>query len=501
MGKKDQEMPSPFGKVIDSPLVIVSNRQPYRHEFSDAPDEQEVVVDRPGGGVVAGLDAVAQQLGGTWIAWGDGEADAVVTDQAGRLEVPPEDPTYTLDRVWLEAADVAGYYEGYANRVLWPLCHTAIGALTYDPSYWEHYRQVNAQFADAVIDAVTPETVVWFQDYHLALAPARVREEHDGVLAHFWHIPWPPLDVFRICPQRRELLEGLLANDVLGFHIDRYGRHFLDCVEALVPEATVNREHSTVRFRGRTTRVASFPLGVDVEAIRETAAAGLDADQRLRRSYDIQGQLVLGVDRLDYSKGIPERLDALEYLWEHQPSLRGEFTHVQKGMPSREGIPEYQELQATIEASIERINQRFGTGDWQPVVSIEEFLPKADLYSLYRAADIMLVTPLRDGMNLVSQEYIASQLERNGVLVLSEFAGSDVYLNDEAVRVNPYDTVELAESIDHALSMDALERNRRMRNLNERIEELDIKNWTASMLEVAEDVRLASGAELGEGPE
>lgn len=471
--------------MIDSHLIIVSNRQPYRHEFAESANDDDIVLDRPGGGVVAGLDAVASELGGTWIAWGDGEADAVVSDENGRLEVPPEDEKYTLNRVWLEAADVAGYYEGYANRVLWPLCHTATGAIAYSPDDWDRYQRVNAQFAEEVIAELSEDSIVWFQDYHLALAPADVREAHDGVLAHFWHIPWPSLEVYRICPQRQELIEGLLANDIIGFHIDQYCQHFLDCVDAFVPDATIDREQSTVEYQGRTITVEAFPLGVDVSEIRESARGPVEIDRRIRQEYDVQGQLVLGVDRLDYSKGIPERLAALDHLWANRPELRGAFTYVQKGMPSREGIPEYQELQAEIDERIEGINGRFATGDWQPIVRINEYLPNEELYGLYRAADVLLVTAVRDGMNLVAQEYVAAQLERDGVLVLSEFTGCHEFLGEDAISMNPYDTEQHAAAIADGISMNALDRNRRMRSLSRSVEELKIQEWVASILDEA----------------
>lgn len=478
-------MSEQFGEMIDSPLVLVSNRQPYRHEFAGGEEGQEIVVDRPGGGVVAGLDAVARELGGTWIAWGDGAADAVVADDDGRIAVPPEEESYTLDRVWLDTADVAGYYEGYANRVLWPICHTATGAFTYDPSDWECYRDVNAQFADEVIESASADSIIWFQDYHLALAPRHVREAIDATLAHFWHIPWPPKGVFDICPQRVELLDGLLANDVIGFHIEEYCEHFLDAVEAHVPDANVDRESGVVYRDGRTIEVAAIPLGVDVDEIRETATAAIDTDRWIREEYPIRGELVLGVDRLDYTKGIPHRLDALEYLWEGRPELRGTFTYVHKAIPTREGIVEYQELQEAVDRRIERINARFGTGNWQPVVPIREFLPKENLYGLYRAADVLVVTALRDGMNLVAQEYVAATLERDGVLVLSEFAGAHEYLGEDALTVNPYDSAAVARAIEDAVDMETLERHRRMKDLVASVEELDIEGWIASMLDVA----------------
>ena len=467
-----------FGNLIDSHLLLVTNRQPYRHEY----DGDEVVVDQPGGGVVAGLDAVAREVESTWVAWGDGQADPVVTDEDGRIGVPPEDPTYTLNRVWLDEEDVAGYYEGYANRVLWPLCHTAPGQIVQEEGYWETYRKVNEQFADEIVDEVDDDTVVWFQDYHFTLAPAYVREEHPGTIAHFWHIPWPSVDVFRICPHRESILRGLLANDHLGFHIDRYCQQFLACVDAFVPEAEVDEANDIVIHENRQIQVDAFPLGVDVRRIREAVEDPRDIDRRMRRTHDLKGQLVLGVDRLDYSKGIPERLAALEYLWSTRPQMRESFTYIQKGMRSREGIPEYREVFEDVEEGITRINDEFGTENWQPIVRIEEFLPNEELFALYRSADVMLVTALRDGMNLVAQEYVAAQLDRDGVLILSEFAGGHEFLGSDAITVNPFDPVGVADGIERAIHMDALERIRRMRPLAHTVEELDVHQWIQAVL-------------------
>ncbi len=481
-------MPNSLEDMIHSGLTIVSNRQPYRHEYVD----DGIEVDRPCGGVVAGLDAVAKELGGTWVAWGDGEADAVVADESGRVPVPPGEPRYTLDRVWLDDADVTGYYEGYSNRVLWPLSHSATGAISYRPEYWDRYRDVNRQFAREVVDAATPEEIVWFQDYHLALAPGYVREAHDGILTHFWHIPWPPADIFRICPQRQELLEGLLANDVIGFHLEEYAAHFLASVDRFVPSARVDHEARRVSFDGRTIRIESFPLGIDVDAVEERTAADIRPDRFLPEG--VKGQIALGVDRVDYTKGIPKRLDALEYLWAHQPEWRQRFTYVQKEMLSREGIPEYRDLQERIEQRTTSINARFGTEDWDPIVRLEGFLPEEELYALYRTADVMLVSALRDGMNLVAQEYVGAQLERDGVLVLSEFAGAHRYLGEHAVTINPYDTAGHAEAIARAVSMNAMERNRRMRALHNAVKDLDIDHW------IQDNLRAAGERRVGRAP-
>ena len=467
--------------MISTPLAIVTNRQPYRHEYA-SDDGGDVTVDRPCGGVVAALDTVAQRHEATWIAWGDGEADREVCDPNDRITVPPDDPAYTLERVWLDEEDVKGYYEGYANRVLWPLCHGAMGAFEYDVDHWLRYRDVNRQFAERVRETVDEGATVWFQDYHFALAPAMIRDAVDGPLVHFWHIPWPPADIFRYCPQRQELLEGLLATDLLGFHVEEYVERFLDCVEAFVPDARVDRNRKTVKTNGQSTRLSAFPLGVDVESIAREASQAHGIESSLRDRYNIKGQLLLGVDRLDYTKGIPERLRAIEHLLERSPRHRCQFTVVQKSIPSRENIPAYQRLQSEVEQVVDRINDRFATDDWQPVVTIDDYLPTETLYGLYRATDVMLVTPICDGMNLVAQEFVAAQSSPDGVLVLSEFAGAHEFLGDGVLSINPYDTPAHADAIERAIDMGVGERMRRMRELRSAVDELDIETWAPSVL-------------------
>jgi trehalose 6-phosphate synthase len=472
-----------IGAVTDD-VHVVSNREPYRHEYDD---DGAVEVDRPTGGLTAGLDPVMQQLGGTWTAWGDGDADFAVSDDGNAVAVPPEAPAYTLQRVPLSEAEVTGYYEGYANRTLWPLCHTAIGNVRFVEDDWTTYRDVNRKFAAVTAAQVDDDSTVWFQDYHFALAPRFLRGETGALLMQFWHIPWPAADVFRVAPHAEALLDGLLANDLLGFHIPRYCANFLECAEELVDGAVVDWAENRVIYGDRPTRVEAFPLNVDGDHIAEQADAAPDAGERFRREFGIAPDrpVVLGVDRLDYTKGIPERLDGLEYLWETRPELRGEFTYVQKGEVSREGIQAYRDLQETVERRVAELNERFGTDDWQPVVSTTEFLAPETLYGLYRDAAVVLVTPVRDGMNLVAKEYVAAQDDGDAALVLSEFAGASEELGDGALLVNPYHTPAVAEAVETALQMDDDERSDRTLRMREAVDDGGVSAWIDGVFETA----------------
>lgn len=471
-------------------LLVASNREPYTHSYDD---DGELSVSRPAGGLTAALDPIMQELSGTWVAWGSGDADFDVADDEGRVAVPPEDPSYTVRRLHLTDRELTGYYYGFSNQVLWPLCHGMPTRATFDDEFWDFYTDVNETFADALVDsAETDDPVVWFQDYHLALAPRLVREQlPEAFLTQFWHVPWPSWETFRSCPQHRELLTGLLANDVLGFHDETYCQSFFECVEAALDDVTVDRDAGEVTFARHTTRVQGQPLGIDADAHAELAAT--EAAESFWASFserkDLGDQVAVGVDRLDYTKGILQRLDALEHLWEHNPERQGTLTYVQKGSESRSRIDEYRELQADVERRVEEINDRFGTDDWTPVVYDRSYYDREQLAALYRYADVALVSPLRDGMNLVAKEYVASQLGDDGVLVLSEFAGAVECLGEEALVVNPNDTEAFATAIEAALSMPERTRRRRMRALRRQVHGEDTDAWIELQFEGVQDDR------------
>ncbi len=493
MAGKDESTGRPDGNsashatVLDD-LTVVSNREPFVHSYEDGTIE----LSRPAGGLVTALDEMVARLGGTWVAWGSGDADfdpGVLTGDD--TFVPPRsDGDYVLKRVRLTDEQVRRYYYGYSNQVLWPLCHLETEHVELSPGDWDAYRNVNRTFADAV--AATAEDAVWLHDYHLALVPRFIRErlaDDPPTLVHFWHIPWPPLAVFEICPQAESLLRGLLGNDAVGFHVERYRRRFLNCVEALVPEATVAAGgNGAIRFDGRTVDTYVVPVGVDVESV---AARGIEECETWegwfeRRDVPTDATLAVGVDRLDYTKGIVERLDALDRLWREYPGLRGDLVYVQKATKTRERIPSYSRYHRRVLDRVEEINRDHGTSDWTPVHYADDDLSRGELTALYREADVCLVTSRRDGLNLVSEEFVAASQNDPGTLVLSEFAGVAELLGNDALLVNPFDVEGLTEAIYEAVAMPADERRRRLDGLLASVEDHSLSAWIDSHVAVFE---------------
>ncbi|SEH17875.1 trehalose 6-phosphate synthase [Natronorubrum sediminis] len=518
---RDEDVPSSTDdeSVCPDSLIVVSNRQPYRHEFETDADEANVdtsetdaeeanadtsaadadttenktntesgpahspiEVDEPTGGLTAGLDPVLQNAEGTWIAWGDGGADFEVADDDHCVSVPPDDESYTLRRIDLSSEAVESYYYGFSNRVLWPLCHGFTDLIDNRSSDFEWYRSVNERFADAVGEHASGESVVWLQDYHFALAPRMIRESTPSstTVAQFWHIPWPSASTFRACPNGRQLLEGLLGNDLLGFHVDRYAEQFLACAERYVPDAEVDRSRGTVHYAGHTTRVVATPMGVDAESYGEAAQSVSASDlTTVLDRYDIPNEnyIALGVDRLDYSKGIPERLAAIERFLEENPSWHGEFTFVQSASLSRTDIPAYERHNEGVREEVSRINERFGTDEWQPIVYTEDYLSTTDLCALYRRADLLVVSSIVDGMNLVAQEYVAASVDCDGSLLLSDQTGAHETLGSQALTIDPTDPDDVVEALERAVSMVPQERRRRMSALRDQVFGTDLEWW------------------------
>lgn len=464
-------------------LIVVANREPYIHMSRGG----RVEVMRPAGGLTTALDPVMRACGGVWVGHGSGSADRLTADARGRLGVPPDDPTYTLRRVWLTPEQEDGYYYGFANGSLWPLCHQAYQRPTFDPAHWAAYREVNELFAAAVLEeAQDGPAVVFVQDYHFALLPRLLKAARpDLVVAQFWHIPWPNPETFRVCPWAADLLEGMLGNDLLGFHTQYHCNNFLDTVDRAV-EARVCREQFGVRRGGHDTRVRPFPISVDPDLAGEYL--GSDWEQRvarLRQAYHLGDRpLVVGVDRVDYTKGIPERLRAVGRLLDRHPELAGQFHFVQVGAPSRTSLPAYRALNDEIRSLADGINSRHGTCDWRPVVFVNEHCGPEEIYALYRAAAGCVVSSLHDGMNLVAKEFVSARDDECGVLVLSEFAGAARELTD-AVVVNPFDVDQLADGVYAALAMPADEQRRRMRRMRAQVADHNIYRWAGTLLSEA----------------
>lgn len=473
-------------------IVIASNRQPYQHVHRNGTIE----AIRSAGGLASALDSVARATGGVWVAQASGDADRETADALGRVGMPPGRDLYTLQRLWIDDDERAQGFNRFVNGCLWPLCHVVYVRPHFVPSQWRAYQEVNRLFADAILDAAGDEpALVLLQDYHLALCAAELRERRpDLTIVLFWHIPWPNPEVFRIVPWKREILEGLLACDLLGFHIRYHGMNFLETVGQEL-ESLIDRERGLIRRRGRVTFVRDYPISPDVAEISLAAASPSTpaAVQSIRERLGIRDcRVILGVDRLDYTKGIPERLDAYRRMLEHHPDLRGHVTMIQIAVPSRVDLPEYQALGRTVTEQVEQLNQRFGEGVPQPVHLIFENLDFRDLIPYYAMADVMAVTSLHDGMNLVSKEYVAAKVGLDGVLVLSPFTGASREL-EHAIQVSPFDTERLADALHHALNLPDEERARRMRALREVVASQNIYDWARKLLRDVRRLHLLPG--------
>jgi len=492
----------------DRTLILLSNREPYEHVAPKADTGGVPELRRPPGGLVSALDPTLQRTHGTWVAWGSGSADQATADAEGRLQVPPDDPKYTLRRVWLDEADVEGYYQGFANSALWPLCHMLLQHYHYREEFWERYRDVNARFADAAAEeaARAPGApVVWVQDYHLALAPRQLRERlaarapeaaARAFVHQFWHIPFPAPDLFNLLPTEihAELLAGMLGNDLLEFHTERYAMNFMDCVAAFVPEATVRREHHLIRYDGRETRVGAFPISIDVEYYEGLARAAEAEAAELRARYAAGGGcLAVSVDRVDYTKGIPERLRALDQLFDDAPELRGCLTMLLVATPSRSELASYQALEQEVLDGVAALNARWGTADWTPIVLEHRNVSAAELAGMYRAADLCLVSSLQDGMNLVAKEFVACQVDEQGVLLLSRLTGAAEEI-EGAVLINPFNVDAFASAIREALAMPPEERRRRMQAMRAALRRATIFDWLAGVLARVDELAPAPAA-------
>jgi alpha,alpha-trehalose-phosphate synthase [UDP-forming] len=470
------------------PLIVVSNREPYLHKHAA---DGRIVAVLTTGGVAVALDALMRDRGGTWIAHGAGDADREVVDSHDRVRVPPDAPDYTLRRIWLTADEEDRYYNGFANEGLWPLCHIAHVRPVFRSEDWNEYRAVNARFAEAIGDEL-PDTAspVFIQDYHLALVALELRRLNPHVrCALFWHIPWPDPDRLRMCPWRQEIMRGLLANDLVAFQLERDRRNFL---RGAREELSADIHRGVVRLDGRFTRVVAAPIGVDFDRIQRVAADdSLPLEiTRLRRELRLDGPEVeiigVGVDRLDYTKGIPERLAAIDLLLTKRPDLRSRLVFVQVGVPSRSKIDSYAAIEKEIDDQIADINTRHGRGpDDGPIRYRKAALKIRRLVALYRLADFCVVSSLHDGMNLVAKEFVAARDDNDGVLVLSEMTGAAQELK-HALIINPYHIDGFAAALERAISMPADERAARMRALRRIVAGHDVFLWASDILESLE---------------
>ena len=484
-------------RLEEGRLFVVSNREPYTHVRRG----KSIEVNVPASGLVTALEPVLRACGGTWVAHGSGDADSETVDSGGRLMVPPDDPHYTLRRVWLSKEEEEGYYYGFANEGLWPLCHIAHTRPTFRADDWKHYQDVNRKFAKALLEEMEgiENPVVLVQDYHFALLPRLIKQKRpDARVAIFWHIPWPNPEAFGICPWQRELVDGLLGADLIGFHIQAHCTNFLQTVDRVV-ESRIDWDHSTVQRLEHRTRVHPFPISVELADVQPKTPrqSAYEVRASLFKSLGVEAAVMgLGVDRLDYTKGILERFLAIERFLEKYPRYQGVFTFVQIGAPSRTHIKRYHDLQAEIEAEVERINWRFRADQWKPIVLLERQHSHQEIEPYYRATDLCLVTSLHDGMNLVAKEFVATRQDERGVLILSCFTGAARELRD-ALQVNPYDIDQTAEAIRAALEMTPEEKEMRMQRMRKAVRDNNVYRWAASLIGEVCEIRLDTG-ESGE---
>jgi trehalose-6-phosphate synthase len=480
-------------RLRGSSLFVVSNREPYEHVHGSSGIEVRV----PASGLVTALEPILYACDGTWIAHGAADADREMVDANDRLRVPPDHPHYTLRRIWLTKEEEQGYYLGFANEGIWPLCHIAHTRPVFRAEDWEHYQRVNEKFAQAVLDEIdtAEKPFVLIQDYHFALLPRLIKSKRpDARVAIFWHIPWPNAEAFGICPWQRELLDGLLGADLVSFHIQAHCNNFLESVDQSL-ECRIEWDRFTVNRNDHITLVRPHPISVALPEPTEVTEPGISAEQN---RADILAQvgaetlfLGVGVDRIDYTKGIVERFRGIESFLDKFPHYKEQFTFVQFGAPSRTSIKRYKDFVAEVAAEADRINRRLQSERWKPIVLFSRHSSHQEIEPYYKAADFCLVTSLHDGMNLVAKEFVVSRADEDGVLILSQFTGASRELHD-ALLVNPYDINQIADMIRKALEMPAEERQLRMKRMRRVVREHNVYRWAAELISELAEIRLDS---------
>ena len=459
------------------PIFVVSNREPYIHQKV----KNNITYKIPASGMVTALEPIMEACGGIWLAHGSGDADKLTVDRNDKIMVPPDEPKYTLKRLWLTDKEIKGYYTGFSNEALWPLCHMAHTRPIFRKEDWAEYQKVNGKFAQNLLNEIKDDKrpVILIQDYHFALLPEMIKKSRpDAEVGIFWHIPWPNAESFSICPWRKEILEGMLGADVVGFHTQQYCNNFLETVGKEV-ESLADLEKFAITHQGHTAYIKPFPISV---AFTNGGAKSTEPKSPLLEDWGIKTKFLgLGIDRLDYTKGILERLRGVEFFFDLYPAYKEQLTFLQIAPPSREGVEKYRQFNEEVSQEAERINQKFQSGSWQPVVLLKKHHTHEEIYPLYRAADVCLVTSLSDGMNLVAKEFVAARNDESGVLILSQFTGAARDLM-EAVKINPYSAEETAEAIYKALTMPESEQRRRMKKLRDSVKNYNVYRWAAELI-------------------
>ncbi|URA09249.1 bifunctional alpha,alpha-trehalose-phosphate synthase (UDP-forming)/trehalose-phosphatase [Thermospira aquatica] len=461
-------------------LIVVSNREPYIHKKIGS----SIKIEKPAGGLTSAMDDVLKITGGTWVAWGSGSGDKDVVDNKNRIPVPPENPSYKLKRVWLSPSEVENYYHGYSNQVLWPLCHITPERVYYRKQFWADYKKVNGYFAKAILEEADENSVVWIHDYHLCLLPEILRKENPKLtIAHFWHIPWPNWTVFRISPQAKEIIKGLLGNDLIGFQIPFFVKNFMDCVTQSIEDAEVDHKQGIITYQGHITRLRAFPISIDFDKFNAIAASRKTdiAIRKIKKYFGITTEAIgIGVDRLEYTKALIKRLQAIDLFFEKYEKFRQKFIFIQIAVPTRMREP-YLSYKRAVEELVAKINKKYSIGTWKPIIYIDTKIEQKELAAYYKMADFAIISSIYDGMNLVAKEYVASKTDEKGVLILSEFTGASEELED-SILVNPYDIEQFAESIKIALKMPDKEKMARMSILRRQVRENNIHKWVVSIM-------------------
>jgi len=469
-------------KLGDNALFVVSNREPYMHFIDEFTGEPSCV--RPASGVVTAIDPILRACGGTWIAHGSSVADRKFVNSKNKLGVPPEDNRYILKRVWLTKEEEDGYYYGFSNEGLWPLCHVTHTRPIFRENDWLMYKEVNQKFADSIIEELPANNpFVFIQDYHFTLLPKMIKEKRpDATIALFWHIPWPNPEVFAICPYQHEILEGMLSCDLIGFHVQFHCNNFLDPTNRLV-ECRVDTEKFSVIRGNKETFIRAFPISVNGYMSGNLIKSDVEQVKRIRNEFGLHDKIVaVGVDRIDYTKGIIERILAIDRFLEKYPQYKNKFVFIQLAAPSRTHIKRYHELMGEIDELVEKKNWKYSEGSWKPIIYLKRHFSPEQIKPYYSVADLCIVSSLHDGMNLVSKEYVASKGESGGgVLVLSRFTGASRELT-EAVLVNPYSIEEFADAIKFAIEMPEEEKKSRMEKMYKQVKENNIYKWAADII-------------------
>jgi trehalose 6-phosphate synthase len=468
-------------KLGENALFVVSNREPFMHIIDDVTGQTKCI--RPASGVVTAIDPILRACGGTWIAHGSGNADRKFVNSKSKLGVPPEDNRYVLKRVWLSKEEEEGYYYGFANEGLWPLCHVTHTRPIFRETDWQMYKKVNQKFAESILEELPAKNpFVFIQDYHFTLLPEMIKEKRpEATVALFWHIPWLNPEVFAICPYQQEILEGMLACDLIGFHVQNHCNNFLDTANRLI-ESRLDTEKFSVVRANKETFIRAFPISVDGYFSGNNATPETNKVGEIRKEYELEGKIVaLGVDRIDYTKGLIERMLAVERFLEKYPEYKNKFVLIQLAAPSRTHIKRYHELMGEIDELVEKKNWKYSDGNWKPIIYLKRYFSPEEIRPYYSLADICIVSSLHDGMNLVAKEYVASKSDLNGVLILSRFTGAARELTD-AIQINPYSIEEFAEAIKSAIAMPQDDKRKHMENMRKIVSENNVYRWAGNII-------------------